>query len=55
MFAKLLLQQDICLKSSPYPVLLCLVRPNIEKCQPNPKNACTINKYVLRGFVIEIF
>ena len=32
-----------------------LVRSNKEKFLPNPKNACTFNKYVFRGFGIEIF
>ena len=48
-FAKLLLQQDICLKSASYPLLPGLVRPNIKTNSGSSKNACTFNKYVLEG------
>ena len=50
-FAKLLLQQDICLKSAsyPYPQLPGIVRLNIEKILPTPTKACTFNKYVFKG------
>ena len=54
-FAKLLPQQDICLKSSSYPLLPGLVRPNIEFLLAKYKKACTFNKHVFRGFVIKIF
>ena len=54
-FAKLLLRQDICLKSASYPLLLGLVRSNIEKISANSKNTCTFNKYAFRGFVKVIF
>ena len=36
-FAKLLLQQDICLKSASYPLLPGLVMPNIETNSVNSK------------------